>query len=183
MQKRGRRTKSGASPFLYFDGSTMQSYQEPPRGIESVFCRKQPTPPECLGAKQIFDPELPSAPISSFEVQVSKTGKQAGRGVYAKVDIPRRTYIAPKETTLNLRFSPSSYQIIVELYEEGPIESALEEIDVTWETKVYRQFECLYFYVHAYGFTNRKHVSLPSFLLPSCVTLISFFILYITTGR
>ena len=147
----------------------MQSYQEPPRGVETVFCRRNPTPRECLDPKIIYNPELPSVPVSSFEVKVSATAEKAGRGVYARADIPRQTYISPLETTRNLRVHPSTYEIIVDLYEEGPIENLLEAMGVTWETEVYKEYECLYFYLHAYGFTNRKHVGFVSFSLLSLV--------------
>lgn len=141
----------------------MQSYQEPPRGIETVFCRRRPIPLECIDAKYFFNPELPSVPVSSFEVKVSGAAKKAGRGVYSTVDIPLYAYIAPLETTRSLRFSSSSYKIIVDLYEEGPIDLLLRNVDPSLAIRVYRQHECVYFYATAYGLTNRKHVSLPRF--------------------
>jgi hypothetical protein len=65
---------------------------------------------------------------------------------------------------------PSTYKIIVDLYEEGPVESLLESMGINGETEAYKEYECLYFYLHAYGFTNRKHVGFVSFLLSTCTT-------------
>lgn len=46
-------TKSGKGPFLFFDGATMMSYQLPHKTVESVFCRRQPTPKECLETNKL----------------------------------------------------------------------------------------------------------------------------------
>ena len=161
IQKRGKRTKSGANPFVYFDGATMFSYQVPPRSMENVFCRRRPTPLECLDSRLILNPSLPSAPISSFKVKASEVGKRAGRGVFATTDIPRYTYIAPEEAVKTVRFYPYTYQMIVKLKEEGPIEKLLRKFDDdAWYSKVARQSETVDYYLHGYGFTNRKHVCL-----------------------
>ena len=65
VKKRSVQTKSGTSPFHYFDGPTMVSYQVPHRAVEAVFCRRQPTPKECRGTYQ-FDSANPSGPLASL---------------------------------------------------------------------------------------------------------------------
>lgn len=174
IQKRGKKTISGANPFLYFDGPTMSSYQAPPRSIETVFCRRQPTPLECLDARIILNPEVPSAPISSFEVKASEEGKTAGRGLYTNVAIPASTYIALEQGVHTLDFYPRTYKIIADLNEEGPIPRQLNELHAPrkWKSKVARQYDCLEYYVHGYGFTSRKRVSL------SCLPLLMCFIFF-----
>jgi hypothetical protein len=54
IQKRSVRTHSGTSPFRIFDGSTMVSYQMPPKALETVFCRQEPTPETCLNCENAF---------------------------------------------------------------------------------------------------------------------------------
>jgi hypothetical protein len=49
IHKRSVPTKSGTSPFRFFDGSTMATYQVPHRATEVVYCRRRPTPKECEG--------------------------------------------------------------------------------------------------------------------------------------
>ena len=39
LHRRLYRTKSGKSPLRYFDGSTMATFQVPPKVIETLFCR------------------------------------------------------------------------------------------------------------------------------------------------
>ena len=67
VMKRTVQTKSGTSPYHYFDGPTMVSYQVPHRAVEAVFCRRQPTPNECREAYQYesANPNGPSAPLDS----------------------------------------------------------------------------------------------------------------------
>lgn len=73
IHERTVKTKSGASPFYYFDGPTMVSYQVPHRNVESVFCRRQPTPKEC---ECINDVTCLNIPQRSFDV-VSGENKDA----------------------------------------------------------------------------------------------------------
>lgn len=163
MMKRGKRAISGANPFIYFDGPTMQSYQVPPRQIETVFCRRRPMPLECRDARYIYNPELSSVPISSFEVRASGQGKMSGRGVYTKELIPPHTYIAPEQAIHAIRFYPYTYKLIVDLEDESPIEYLFKKLDIPWKGRAARQVKCLEYYVHAYGFTSRKHVSLSTY--------------------
>ena len=47
MQKRILATKSKQPLLKHFDGSTMAHYRVPHKGLETVYCRKVPTPIEC----------------------------------------------------------------------------------------------------------------------------------------
>lgn len=166
IRKRAKRTKSGANPFVHFDGATAVSYQVPPRSFESVFCRRQPTPLECLDSRLKFNPSLPNAPISSFEVKASGVGKRAGRGVFAATDIPRYTYTALEEAGKTVRFYPYTYQMVVKLNEDGPLPKLLRKVGGdAWRSKVARQYDTISYYAHGYGFTNRKHVRFSLFTL------------------
>jgi hypothetical protein len=58
MQKRSVSTVTGESPFLYFDGPLMQTYQYPSKATEVVYCRREPMPESCANGHG-FDPEKP----------------------------------------------------------------------------------------------------------------------------
>ena len=139
--KRSMRTKSGTTPFKYFDGPTMVSYQVPPRSMEAVFCRRNPTPEECLCGYH-FDPENWNVPASSLEVKKSNVGENAGRGVFAKVDIPENAYVSLEKNVQSVMFMPSTVALI-EALEKEPVGDELE---------------ALTYYMAGYGFASRKFV-------------------------
>lgn len=118
-------------------------------------------PFECTDARYIYNPELPSVPVSSLEVRVSGQGETSGRGIYTKQDVPPHAYIAPEVAVDTLHFWPFTTRIIEELYEDGPVNEAMLERDLglPWKGKIARQCDCVYYYMHSYGFTSRKHVS------------------------
>jgi len=145
IQKRTVRTKSGQTPLRYFDGATMVSYQMPSRSMENVFCRREPTPPECGVGEYHYNPELSNVPTSSMEVKVSGQGEKAGRGVYTLVDIAKDTYISAETASQSLRFFPSTHALIIELLTKCPEQAeALEGFE---------------YYMYGYGFSSRKLVS------------------------
>lgn len=47
IRKRIRKTVSGKPALKYFDGALMESYQNPPKSFETVFCRASPVPDSC----------------------------------------------------------------------------------------------------------------------------------------
>jgi hypothetical protein len=110
--------------------------------MEDVFCRRIPTPGECLNGYH-FDPEYPNVPASSFEVKKSGVGGNAGRGVFAKVDIPKNAYLSLETNVHSVIFMPSTVALINAL-EEDPIGDELE---------------ILFYYMDGYGFMSRKFVS------------------------
>jgi hypothetical protein len=121
----------------------MVSYQVPPRAMETVFCRKEPKPVECWDGESFYSSKYLNAPLSSFEVKKSGVGDNAGRGVFAKVDIPEDTYLSAETSCHSVLFMPSTVALI-EALEEDPIGYELEVFD---------------YYMHGYGFTSRHFVS------------------------
>ena len=110
LKKRARPTKEGKSPFAYFDGATMQSYQYPSRAAQVVFCRTLPGAFGCdrhHGVK----PEFNDIPLEDLEVKESMIEK-AGLGVFTKVDIPQGSFLASREQTRDIYISPSTYSLI-----------------------------------------------------------------------
>jgi hypothetical protein len=149
IQKRSVRNKSGTSQFKYFDGPTMVSYQVPPRSMEAVFCRRDPTPAECLNGHHV-DMEYPNVPASSFEVKKSNAGENAGRGVFAKVDIPKNAYLSLETSVHTLIFMPSTVALVW-AFEDAEEESIGNELEV------------LEYYMDGYGFYSHKFVSYLDF--------------------
>jgi spermidine synthase/S-adenosylmethionine/arginine decarboxylase-like enzyme len=157
MQKRGVRTKSGQSPFHYFNGATMASYQVPSRSVENVFCRRQPVPPSCK--TYMYNPERPNVPTSLLEVKASSLGENAGRGLFTKVDIPKGSYIGGEVAGATIRFFPSTREVIDGLYTSC---NATE-----------RELEVLEYYMDGYGFTSRKFGKAEVFVDASILTFVN----------
>jgi spermidine synthase len=80
-------------PLVYFDSAVMMSYRYPPRRSENLFCHFHEHLDECQ-AGHGFDPFVDNMPIELLEVRKSQVGENAGRGVFATVDIPGNTYLA-----------------------------------------------------------------------------------------
>jgi hypothetical protein len=121
----------------------MVSYQVPSRAVETVFCRREPTPEKCLGGMH-YDSKYFNAPPTSFEVKKSGVGDNAGRGVFAIVDIPEGAYFSAETSCHALLFMPSTVALIEALEDEEPIGYELEPFD---------------YYMNGYGVTSRHFVS------------------------
>jgi SET domain len=94
------------TPFRFFDGAAMMAYQYPSRINEEVFCRDTPTPELCEKGHG-WNPERPNAHISTLEVKLSSI-PNAGRGVFAKEDIHKGSYISLDEGVHNVLIMPST---------------------------------------------------------------------------
>jgi len=147
IRNRMLRTKSGRSSLRHFDGSTMLTYQRPSKRTEALFCRREPTPIECTLESMGFgfDPHRPNTDLSNFEVRLSEASENAGRGVFAKVDIPIGNYIAVEHSVHGVYFPPYTYDLISET--SFFLEESLGKSDL-------RMFE---FYMSGYGFSRQYH--------------------------
>jgi hypothetical protein len=143
IQQRGGRANKGASSFRYFDGATMQSYQYPSKGNEVVFCRVYPDAEDCVNGHG-FDPERLNVPLTALEVKPSSLGEKAGRGVFAKVDIPRDSYVGLEKLIPAIYMSPHTVQLT----------TGWERVD-----EVYDHYggENLEIYSHGYGHYFSHH--------------------------
>ncbi len=92
IRTRAMETVNGGSPFKYFDGATMQSFYYPDKTIADVWCKDSPDSKYCDGGHG-FDHNRENLPLSTIEVRDSSVGENAGKGVFANVDIPRGSYI------------------------------------------------------------------------------------------
>lgn len=128
-------TINGGSPFHFFDGPTMQTFYFPPKQIEMIYCRDNPNARYCKEGHG-FDPERPNLPMSStLEVRQSSIGKEAGRGLFAKVDIPEKSYIGLEKNIAPVIGDAHSYELIMKLQDVASDYWG-------WD---------LYTYIHGYG--------------------------------
>jgi hypothetical protein len=113
IRKRAVPTVTGQLPFRYFDGATMANYQHPARMMEIVYCRDDPQPEECA-AQHGYDPERPNAQATMFEVKQS-TIPHAGRGLFAKTDIPQGATLALEESVHCMLVVPQTVTVIQDM--------------------------------------------------------------------
>ena len=133
-------TKDGQSSLRYFDGATMVSYQVPHQAFETVYCRDEPMPEECLYYRG-FDPEEDNIPVSAFEV---KESGDKGFGVFAKQDIPRGMMLGAEESSKSIKLTPTSTDLVESLGHKYP-----EEAKSLMGTFMK--------YIYFYGFQSRVH--------------------------
>ena len=117
IYERIRTTVSGESALVHFDGSTLKSYQVPPKAWETVYCRRDPEPFECAYrgldlTKEIHDLawEEEDDDESSFEVRTVKneeTGEDETR-VYATDDIKAGDYVMASDLASSFAVSDDS---------------------------------------------------------------------------
>jgi hypothetical protein len=120
IRKRAMKTIADEPPFLAFDGATMQSYMYPSKRSEKVFCFENPQSKACAHGHG-FDPERVNLPASStVEIKQSSLGPKAGRGVFAKIDIPRRSYIGLDALVPLVHFQTQAVDIITDFYRVPP---------------------------------------------------------------
>lgn len=106
--------------FRYFDGATMESYQYPSRIVEDVFCRTHNLHnPNDTGSVLCvhghgFDPNVPNAPIASFEVRPSLI-EGAGRGVFLKESVKQGSYIAIDHGVHSMLVMPSTNDLVTQM--------------------------------------------------------------------
>jgi hypothetical protein len=113
--------------FSYFDSATMTRYHYPSKASETVYCRRQPTPLGCNNNDHEtsssssrggnrgrgFNLEQPSIPVDMLDVQKSWLGDHAGRGVFAKVDIPAGSYLGLESAVHAVWFGPYTFDLIL----------------------------------------------------------------------
>jgi hypothetical protein len=136
------------SSFRYFDGATMESYQYPSRIVQDVFCRSaaiSPDTPDLCAKGHGFDPIVPNAPISSFEVRPSNI-EGAGRGVFLKESVQQGTYIAIDHGVHSILVMPNTNDLVTEMQDQT-------DSSDSHSTSSYGDlWNPLLYYMHGYGF-------------------------------
>uniref|UniRef100_A0A7S4SHD5 SET domain-containing protein n=1 Tax=Ditylum brightwellii TaxID=49249 RepID=A0A7S4SHD5_9STRA len=132
IQKRIKHTYSGKSALRFFDGATMMTYQTPHKAFEVVYCRNIPMPAGCDEATHGFSKSRPNAPVSSFEVKASQVGDHAGRGVFAKIDIPKGAHIGVEQSMNSINVASTTYDIALSLAEEYDLPDLDAALEYLW---------------------------------------------------
>uniref|UniRef100_A0A7S2HCC7 PABS domain-containing protein n=1 Tax=Helicotheca tamesis TaxID=374047 RepID=A0A7S2HCC7_9STRA len=148
-----KRTYSGESALRFFDGATMMSFQVPNKGFETVYCRSHPTPEGCKNEGVFYTASYTNTKISSFEVKTSEIGEHAGRGVFAKVDIPKGSRIALDESVKSIYAAPSTVDLAF---------TFLKEFDEAQDLNAATA------YLYGYGFVSLTY-GMPSISVDSSI--------------
>ena len=122
-----RRTKSGLPSLTYFDGAAMSGYQMPSKKWEIFFCRHSPNTKSCKFVNG-FDKKTKNTPITDFEVKMSAVGKNSGRGVYAKNDIPKGSFISLETAIKKVHFDHEVTDTIEFYAEVKDTKSSLDRV-------------------------------------------------------
>ncbi|KAL3937913.1 MAG: hypothetical protein SGARI_001948 [Bacillariaceae sp.] len=114
------RTKSKARALAYFDGITHLGYQVAPKAWETLYCRREPTPFECdyrhLDFKKpIFEYNFENEDENPFKVAADWKGEGDDKEitqthVFAKVNIPKGSYIMPEHLASSLTLSEKAIE-------------------------------------------------------------------------
>jgi len=103
-----------------FDGVSMARYQYSKKIWENHFCLKTSNPPyECSTVRGI-NPSIKDFSARMFEVKKSSLGEEAGRGLFAKVDIPERSLFMQQEATDSVHFSGQVNDLIDKMQVQLP---------------------------------------------------------------
>jgi hypothetical protein len=119
----------------------MQTFYFPPKQIEIVYCRDNPDANHCK-ERHGFDPDRQNLPLwSTLEVKQSTIGEKAGRGVFAKIDIPENSYIGLETLIPSISGDAHTYDLIMKLYDTA---------ESYWGWGAYWGWS-LSTYIHGYG--------------------------------
>jgi len=151
--RRMRPTLSGLPQLKYFDGATMKGYQQPTKQWESAFCKRTPKPASCQLANG-YDKKRKDIPIDQFEVRISNYGDHAGRGVFAKVEVPKDAYIGLETAVKRICVEFQAMRCI-----ESYFESAL--------SKNTPELEKLLNYIYGYGYSSIEKALVPDYYVDS----------------
>lgn len=119
VRKRGMNALGGGSPFLYFDGATMESYRFPSKGSEVSFCRSHPSARECVQGHG-FDPERPNSPLSALEVKNRRKKSSMEPGIFSKADILDNSYIGLEKVVPAIFMGSRTAALVLDMSEVFP---------------------------------------------------------------
>lgn len=107
------------SPFRYFDGATMMTYQYSGRVNENVYCRSVAGKSPHCGDGHGLNPFVPNIPLSSLEVADS-TVPNAGLGLFCKGTLEDGMYVGAEAIAERILVDPRSYRFGKQLYQTTP---------------------------------------------------------------
>lgn len=139
ISDRIKKTKSAEPALISYDGATHHSYQMTPKGWETVYCRREPTPFECayrgldlsMDLHEMGDDEEQG----SFKINYETVDGEEVNTVFATVDIRKGSYIMPSDVAASMTLQETVIQGLktnTEVKETGDvtvIEDFLEFVD------------------------------------------------------
>ena len=150
IMSRSQQNEDTHFPFKYFDSAAMMSIQYPSRLSEREHCQFYPfestnsSRPEVCTEGHGLNPERHDVPTNLLKVQTSSEGENAGRGIFASVDIPLGSYIDLETSSHPVRCPWYCADIVIDFYEA--------------ENEILNAYG-LYYYMDGYGFMDEKTVS------------------------
>lgn len=120
---------SESNQLKHFDGATMMRYQTPPKIWESIFCGFHDQPTECKTLRGL-DPNLLNFATDQFEIKESSLGENAGRGVFARVDVPKGSLIMQEQAQHKMHFTRKTMDFIEKYLDAIPAASRLSILEV-----------------------------------------------------
>ncbi|KAL3906804.1 MAG: hypothetical protein SGILL_009125, partial [Bacillariaceae sp.] len=112
-----------SNDFAVFDSATMLQLQFPPSHSAMEYCGCYS--PEVIEKRECtvqgYHPDDPNIPLDDLYVSKSKAGENAGRGVFANVDITEGSNIALETTTDSIHFEWMTTQLHRDMMESVPI--------------------------------------------------------------
>jgi hypothetical protein len=126
----------------------MMEYQVPPKPFETNYCRREDAHEECADLLDYCDANVPR---DGLQVDTSKVGEHAGRGLFAARDIAANYCLLMDESATSIQILPTTWSVI-EAMEEGFRGG-------TGFGEVRRGLSALTTYITGYGYTSLLLVS------------------------
>lgn len=102
VSERIKPTKSGEDALELFDGATQYAYQITSRSWETVYCRREPMPFECAYRELNVNAEIFEMDDANYEIKIEDVDGTQKKSIFAKVDIPKGSYIMPSDLAASL---------------------------------------------------------------------------------
>lgn len=152
------RSRSGKTLLKHFDGPTMLTYQMPSKAVETVYCRRDDSPWECVEYSG-FDSEMMDINKSSLEVKKSLQGEYAGRGLFAATDIRAFSHLPLEDAVRAFHVGPLTWKVA-----EGLFDWIQEQDGVAGELG--NELAAFYTFVEGYGYRasllGNKHFTIDA---------------------
>jgi hypothetical protein len=133
-------TVDGNSPFLYFDGATMNEHKYPPKNVEVAWCRRVPSPDGCDNAGHGFDQERQNIPITALAVVEQQQQQQQDSNekstdestvpalsLVSTSDIPLASYVGLEKMVHPVAMELGAYKIVNQMGRRNPVSALVRK--------------------------------------------------------
>ena len=138
------------APLIFFDGSTMMTYQFESRITQEIWCRDK-VDNEC-STGQGFDPYVRAISHTAFNVQPSTVNK-GGRGVFATEFVAKGTVIGLEECVNGMFLPSTTFELLRDIAEKIDEKDENEDAPSDFWRVVFLG------YVDGYGWIDSGYVS------------------------